>query len=150
MSMKSIKDVLNTKGTDIWSIAPDALVYDAIELMAQKEIGALPVLENGRLIGIVSERDYTRKVILKGKSSKQTLVREIMTPEVICAEADQDIQKGMAMMTTKGVRHLPVFENDHLVGMISLGDLVKAIIAEQESKIRGFENYFQYRTDLLP
>ena len=150
MSMKSVKDVLNAKGTDIWSIAPDALVYDAIELMAQKEIGALPVLENGRLIGIVSERDYTRKVILKGKSSKQTLVREIMTPEVICAEADQDIQKGMAMMTTKGVRHLPVFENDHLVGMISLGDLVKAIIAEQESKIRGFENYFQYRTDLLP
>ena len=148
--MKSVKDVLNAKGTDIWSIAPDALVYDAIELMAQKEIGALPVLENGRLIGIVSERDYTRKVILKGKSSKQTLVREIMTPEVICAEADQDIQKGMAMMTTKGVRHLPVFENDHLVGMISLGDLVKAIIAEQESKIRGFENYFQYRTDLLP
>jgi CBS domain-containing protein len=148
--MKSVKDVLNAKGTDIWSIAPDALVYDAIELMAQKEIGALPVLENGRLIGIVSERDYTRKVILKGKSSKQTLVREIMTPEVICAEADQDIQKGMAMMTTKGVRHLPVFENDRLVGMISLGDLVKAIIAEQESKIRGFENYFQYRTDLLP
>jgi len=148
--MKSVKDVLNEKGTDIWSIAPDALVYDAIDLMAQKEVGALLVLDKGKLIGIVSERDYTRKVILRGKSSKQTLVRDIMTTPVICAEADQDIQKCMAMMTLKGVRHLPVLEDDGLAGMVSLGDLVKVIIAEQESKIRGFENYFQYRTDLLP
>ena len=88
MSMKSVKDVLNAKGTDIWSIAPDAFVYDAIELMARKEVGALLVQEESRLIGIVSERDYTRKVILKGKSSRQTLVREIMTSELVCAEAD--------------------------------------------------------------
>lgn len=146
--MKLVKDVLNEKGDDIWSIAPDALVFDAIELMAQKEVGALPVLENGNLIGIISERDYTWKVILKGKSSRETMVRAIMTSPVICTEADQDVKKCMGLMTSKNIRHLPVLEDDLLVGIISLGDLVKTIIAEQESKIRGLESYFLYRSDL--
>jgi len=148
--MKSVKDVLNEKGHDIWSIEPDTFVFDAIDLMAQKKVGALLVLEADKLIGIISERDYTRKVILNGKSSKKTLVKDIMTSSVICTDADQEIQKCMALMTTKSIRHLPVLENDHLVGIVSLGDLVKAIIAEQKSKIRGFEDYFQYRSDLLP
>jgi CBS domain-containing protein len=146
--MKLVKDVLNEKGNDIWSIAPDALVFDAIELMAQKEIGALPVLEAGNLIGIISERDYTWKVILKGKSSRKTTVKTIMTSPVICTEAEQDIKKCMELMTSKNIRHLPVLEDDQLVGIVSLGDLVKTIIAEQESKIRGLESYFLYRSDL--
>ncbi|MEJ2247773.1 MAG: CBS domain-containing protein [Acidobacteriota bacterium] len=146
--MKLVKDVLNEKGNDIWSIAPDALVFDAIELMAQKEIGVLPVLEAGKLIGIISERDYTWKVILKGKSSRKTMVKSIMTSPVICTEGDQDIKKCMELMTSKNIRHLPVLEDDQVVGIISLGDLVKTIIAEQESKIRGLESYFLYRSDL--
>jgi CBS domain-containing protein len=146
--MKLVKDVLNEKGDNIWSIAPDALVFDAIEMMAQKEIGALPVLEAGRLIGIISERDYTWKVILKGKSSKETMVKTIMTSPVICTDPDQDVKKCMGLMTSKNIRHLPVLEDEQLVGIVSLGDLVKTIIAEQESKIRGLESYFLYRSDL--
>lgn len=145
--MKPLKDVLNEKGYDIWSVTPDTLVFDAIKLMAQKEVGFLLVLESGDLVGVVSERDYTRKVILKGKSSKETTVRDIMTPEVICTDSDQDVKKCMALMTLKGIRHLPVLEDDRLVGVVSLRDLVKTIIAEQESKIRSFENYFEYRSD---
>ena len=147
--MKPVNEVLNEKGHEIYSIAPDALVFDAIKLMAQKEVGFLLVLESGKLIGVVSERDYTRKVILKGKSSKETLVKDIMTTPVICADVDQDVKKCMAMMTVKGIRHLPIFDDKKLSGVVSLGDLVKTIIAEQESKIKSFENYFQYRSDLL-
>jgi CBS domain-containing protein len=149
LEMKLVKDVLNEKGRDIWSISPDASVFGAIELMAQKEVGALLVLEDEKLIGIISERDYTRKVILKGKSSRETLVRTIMTSPVITAEADQDIKGCMSLMTSKNVRHLPIFEDGNLAGMVSLGDLVKAVIADQEDKIKGFENYFRYRSDLL-
>ena len=146
--MKLVRDVLNEKGHDIWSISPDALVFDAIDLMAQKEVGALLVLETGRLIGIISERDYTRKVILKGKSSRETVVRAIMTSPVITTDADQDVKRCMGVMTSKNIRHIPVFENDRLVGVLSLGDLVRAVIAEQEDKIKGFEKYFRYRSDL--
>ena len=146
--MKPVKDVLNEKGHDIWSIAPDASVFEAIELMAQKEVGALLVLEAEKPIGIISERDYTRKVILKGKSSRKTMIKAIMTSPVIFTDAGQDVKGCMELMTSKNIRHLPVLENNRLVGIVSLGDLVKAIISEQESKIRGLESYFLYRSDL--
>ena len=146
--MQPVKNVLQEKGKDIWSIDPDASVFDAIELMAQKEVGALLVLDGEKLAGIVSERDYTRKVILKGQSSKETMIRSIMTSPVICTDADQDIKICMSLMTTKGIRHLPVLENHKLAGIVSLGDLVKAIIAEQESEIRGLESYILYHTGL--
>jgi CBS domain-containing protein len=146
--MKPVKDVLEEKGYDIWTIDPDAFVFDAIKLMAEKGVGALLVLKGEKLFGIVSERDYTRKVILKGKSSQKTLVKDIMTEEVISADVDYDIKKCMVLMTTKGIRHLPIKQEEKLVGIVSLGDLVKTIIAEQESKIRGFEKHFQYRSDL--
>ena len=147
--MKSVKDVLEGKGHEVWSIDPEASVFDAIALMDEKEVGALPVLKGGNLIGIISERDYTRKVILQGKSSRETMIRAIMTSPVICADADQDVRRCMAMMTLKSIRHLPVLENDRLVGIVSLGDLVKVIIADQDSKIQNFEKYFRYRSDLL-
>ncbi len=146
--MKPVKDVLEEKGYDIWTIAPDAFVFDAIKLMSEKAVGALLVLDGEELIGIVSERDYTRKVILKGKSSKESHVMDIMTSSVISTDADNDIKKCMALMTTKGIRHLPVKHDGKLIGMVSLGDLVKAVIAEQQSKIRDFERHFQYRSDL--
>lgn len=147
--MKPVKVVLEEKGHDIWTIDPDAFVFDAIKLMAEKGVGALLVLKDEKLIGIVSERDYTRKVILKGKSSQKAFVKDIMTSEVISADADYDIKKCMVLMTTKGIRHLPIMQEEKLIGIVSLGDLVKTIIAEQESKIRGFEKHFQYRSDLL-
>jgi len=146
--MKPVKNVLKVKGHDIWSIPPDAVVFDAIELMAGKEVGALLVLEGEKLVGIISERDYTRKVILKGESSKKIQVKTIMTSPVICTEANQDVKRCMALMTSKNIRHLPVLENNQLIGIVTLGDLVKDIISEQETKIRGFESYFRYRSDL--
>ena len=147
-AMKPVKHVLKEKGKDIWAIAPDASVFDAIDLMAQKEVGALLVLEGEKLIGIISERDYTRKVILKGKSSKETKIRDIMTSPVICAHADQDVKKCMALMTAKNIRHLPMLENNRLVGVVSLGDLVKTIIDEQESEIHSLESYILYQSGL--
>ena len=147
--MKPVKDVLQEKGNDIWSIDPEASVFEAIDLMAQKEVGALLVLKNEKLIGIISERDYTRKVILKGRESKKTRIKSIMTSPVICTDADQDVRRCMAMMTSKSIRHLPVLADNRLVGVVSLGDLVKVIIAEQDMKIQGFERYFRYRSDLL-
>ena len=146
--MQPVKNVLQEKGQDLWSIEPDAMVYDAIELMARKGVGALLVLEGEKLAGIISERDYTRKVILQGKSSRETMIRSIMTSPVICTDADQDIKKCMALMTSKDIRHLPVLENNRLVGVVSLGDLVRTIIAEQESEIRGLESYILYHTGL--
>jgi len=139
--MKTIGQLLQIKGHDIWSIAPDAPVYDAIKLMANKGVGALLVLEAGKLVGIVSERDYARKVILKGKTSKDTPVKDIMTPHVIYTSPDQTIEKCMALMTAKHIRHLPVLEGDQLVGIVSIGDLVKAIISEQATLIQQLENH---------
>ena len=144
--MKLVKHILEDKGHEIWSIAPDASVFDAIELMSEKQVGALPVLEAGELVGIISERDYTRRVILKGRSSKETLVKAIMTSPVICTGADKPVDGCMAMMSARHIRHLPVLENNALVGIVSLGDLVKAIIAAQESEIRSLESYILYHT----
>jgi CBS domain-containing protein len=139
--MKLIHQLLASKGSDIWSVAPASSVYDAITLMAEKEVGALMVLADGKPVGLVSERDYARKVMLAGRSSKATQVHEIMTKRVICANPKQTIEECMALMTDKRVRHLPVIDHKALVGMISIGDLVKAIIHEQQFIIEQLEHY---------
>ena len=139
--MHTIRHCLQNKGSDVWSIPPDASVYEALNLMAEKNIGALLVIENGKLVGMFSERDYARKVILQGKTSRETRVSEIMSRRVIHVEYDQSIEDCMAVMTEKHIRHLPVLENEALVGVISIGDVVKEIIAEQEFVISQLENY---------
>jgi CBS domain-containing protein len=137
----TVTQVLQEKGWSAWSISPDATVYDALKLMAEKDVGALLVLEGAKLIGILSERDYARKIILKGKHSKDVLVREIMTEEVIYVTPERTIEECMALMTAKRVRHLPVLEGDRLIGIISIGDAVKAVISEKEFMIRQLEQY---------
>jgi CBS domain-containing protein len=139
--MTIVAQVLQAKGYDIWSVTPDTSVYDAIKMMADKEVGALLVLEGEKLVGIVSERDYARKVILKGKSSKDTPVREIMTSKVYYVRPEQTIEECMALMTAKRIRHLPVLDGDQLVGILSIGDVVKAVIADQEFLIQQLEHY---------
>jgi len=139
--MKTVKDILRTKGHDVWSIVPDATVYEALKFMGDKNVGALVVLDGETVVGIISERDYARKVILHGRSSKELPVREIMTTTVYYVRPEQNIQECMALMTDKRVRHLPAMENDRLVGLISIGDVVKAIIAEHESTIKHLEDY---------
>jgi CBS domain-containing protein len=139
--MRTVRQLLETKGAEIISVSPDSNVLDALKLMASREIGAVLVVEAARLVGIMSERDYARKVILKGKSSQDTKVREIMTERVMYARPDQTVPELMALMTNKRVRHLPVLEGDRLVGVLSIGDLVKETISEQEFIIRQLENY---------
>jgi CBS domain-containing protein len=139
--MRKVRDILETKGRDVWSIEPSALVYDAMKLMADKEVGALVVMEDATLAGIISERDYARKIILQGRSSLTTEVREIMTYRVVCTEPERSIEECMALMTDKRIRHLPVVEAGQVCGVISIGDLVKAIIAEQQFIIQQLERY---------
>jgi CBS domain-containing protein len=143
--MITINRLLEMKGHDIWSISPDALVYSALRLMAEKNVGALLVNEDERVVGIISERDYARKIILKGKRSADTLVREIMTHRVISVTSDQPIEHCMELMTENRVRHLPVYTGEQLVGIISIGDVIKAIISEQEFVIEQLENYIAGR-----
>ncbi len=139
--MKPVRELLRIKGQEIWSVSPDTPVYDALELMAEKNVGALLVLEGDKLAGILSERDYARKVILKGKASKNTPAREIMSENVVCVTPKQSVAECMALMTDKHFRHLPVIEDDKLVGVISIGDVVKAIISEQKFVIEQLEHY---------
>ena len=139
--MKLVQHLLDNKGRDLISIRPDASVLDAIKLMADKGIGSLVVTENEELKGIVTERDYARKVIIKGRSSKTTQVAEIMTVDVVTASSDLTVNKCMTMMTEKKCRHLPVVDNGELVGMISIGDLVQAIISDQQEEIEQLEHY---------
>ena len=129
------------KETHLWSISPDATVYAAIELMADKNIGAVPVVQEGRLLGMLSERDYTRNVILKGKSSKNSLVREIMSTDPTTVSPDESLGECMRLMTDKRVRHLPVVQNGELVGILSIGDLVKWIISSQTAAIEQLTKY---------
>ena len=136
-----IGSVLDRKGRDIWSVAPDTSVYDAIALMSEKQVGALLVLSEGGLIGIISERDYARKVILQGKSSKHIQVREIMTSPVVSVTPDATIDECMRIMTTRRIRHLPVLESERVSGMISIGDLVKWIISAHEQPIQDLHSY---------
>ena len=142
--MKTISQLLQAKGREVHSIAPDARVFDALKLMADRNIGALVVLDSGRLAGIFSERDYARKVILLGKSSHDVPVRDIMTVKVITVHPGQTVEECMALMTEKRIRHLPVTEGERLVGVLSIGDLVKEVIAEQEQTIRQLESYIHH------
>jgi len=141
--MKTITQLLEAKakGRDIYSIAPGALVFDALKLMAEKDVGALVVMDGGRLAGIISERDYARKVILHGKSSHDIQVREIMTGKVITVHPGQTVEECMLLMTQKRIRHLPVTEGERLVGLLSIGDLVKEVIADQQQTITQLESY---------
>ncbi|MBK9166562.1 MAG: CBS domain-containing protein [Bryobacterales bacterium] len=138
----SLRSVLRRKGDAVWSIDAPASVYDAIALMSERHIGALLVLdEEGKLAGIISERDYARKVILKGRSSKDTEVREIMTTPVVCVTPEATVDQGMQLMTHHRIRHLPVMEGDRIVGVISIGDLVRWTISAQEETIHHLNSY---------
>ena len=139
--MKTVEQMLEGKQYRLLSVAPEATVYEALGLMAQHEVGALVVLDGDHLAGIFSERDYARKVILFGKSSKETLVQEIMTDKVVCVRPDQTVDQCMALMTDKRVRHLPVLEHKKVIGVISIGDVVKEVISEQQFVIEQLEQY---------
>ena len=139
--MRLVSDLLKSNGHQFWTVAPAPAVYDALKLMADKNIGALLVLEGDRLIGIFSERDYARKVILKGKASKNIPVKEIMSSEVVYVRPEQTIEDCMVLMTDRHIRHLPVLEGKQLVGMISIGDVVGSIIFEQGFEIKQLETY---------
>ena len=139
--MKLVKHVLDSKGHDVLSISPTESVFDAIKLMGDKGIGALIVMDGDALAGIVTERDYARKVILKGRSSHETPVKDIMTAGVFTTSADQTVDSCMNVMTDKRIRHLPVVDDGKVTGMVSIGDLVKAIIADQKEEIEQLEHY---------
>jgi len=144
--MITVKQLLKSKGSsEVWSVAPDASVYDALNLMSEKNVGALPVVEGGKLVGVISERDYARKVVLKKKSSLNTPVSEIMTPRVFSVQIGQKMTEAMGLMSEKRVRHIPVMDDDQLVGIISIGDVLKEIVAAQETYIKDLENYIDGR-----
>jgi CBS domain-containing protein len=137
-----ISSLLHRKSSSLWSVTPDTTVFEAIKLMADKNIGALPVLSSdGRIAGIMTERDYTRKIALMGKSSKETRVREIITTDLVTVTADDSVEDCMRLMTGKRVRHLPVVEGDTVVGIVSIGDLVNWIISTQNAEIEQLEQY---------
>lgn len=139
--MTTVRDILEKKGHDVWSIGPDKTVFDALSLMAEKGIGALVVLGKGKVVGMISERDYARKVILMGKTSRETRVRDIMTSRVCFVKLERTVDECMALMTDKTIRHLPVIENDNLIGIVSIGDVVKSMISEREFIIERLEDY---------
>ena len=139
--MTSIQQLLESKGSEFWSTTLDASVYEALQLLAEKNIGALVVLQNEELAGVVSERDYARKVVLSGKTSMETPVKEIMTEEVITIGTETTVDEAMALMTDSHIRHLPVVEGGIVVGIVSIGDLVKAVIADREFTINQMEKY---------
>lgn len=144
--MSTVREVLATKGYDVWTVSPQATVYEALEIMAEKNVGALPVVDDeGHVVGIFSERDYSRKIVLVGRLSKETAVSELMTASVLYVSPERMVDACMALMTDKRVRHLPVMEEDKLVGIVSIGDVVKNIIADQEHTIQDLENYIAGR-----
>ncbi len=139
--MATVQQLLDKKGREVLTIGSDDTVFDAIEKMAEHNVGSLAVLEGEKLVGIIDERNYARNVILKGKSSPKTPVRDVMTMNVVCVRPEQTVEECMAIMTEKAVRHLPVLEDDHMVGIVSIGDLVKHIISDQEFIIDQLEHY---------
>ncbi len=141
--MKIIRDILREKGSEVYSIPPDATVYETLQMLADKNVGALLVMQDGSVVGIISERDYARKVVLKGKFSKDVPVSEIMSSHILRIDPDQDVETCMELMSDKRVRHLPVVENGRVVGIISIGDIVKAIIEHKEETIAHLENYIK-------
>lgn len=146
--MKTVRQVIKDKDSEIWWTTPDTHVFSALSLMAEKSVGALLVIDNGKIVGIFSERDYARKVILKGKSSKDIYVREIMTTSVRFITPEQTCEQALALMTDKHIRHLPVLEDDQLLGIVSIGDLVKAVIDEQKKTIDKLEKYILANTSI--
>jgi CBS domain-containing protein len=143
--MRLVCEILQSKGHDVWFVRPEAFVFDAVKMMSERSVGALLVMEGENMVGIITERDYARKVVLAGKSSKQTQVKDIMTQRVLWVAPERTIEECMALMTDKKVRHLPVIENTQVVGIVSIGDLVKAIIAEQQIIIDQLQNYINPR-----
>lgn len=137
----TIDAILNQKSGEVWSVGPDATVYDAVALMAEKNVGALVVVENGELVGIVSERDYTRKVMLRGKRSRETKVREIMSTNLTTVDPKQSVDDCLRFMTEKRIRHLPVVAEGRISGVISIGDLVKHVISVQSATLEHLERY---------
>ncbi|CBL43649.1 CBS domain protein [gamma proteobacterium HdN1] len=145
--MKNVRDILRSKPSAyVYSVRPDSKVLDAIKLMSEKGVGALLVTENDKVVGVISERDYARKVVLMARSSHQAEVREIMTADVISVDPTQSMESCMELMTEKRIRHLPVIENDELIGMISIGDLVKNIISDQKFMIEQLQQYIRGET----
>jgi CBS domain-containing protein len=139
--MPSMLQVLASKGSHVWSISPDATVFEGLTLMAEKNIGALLILENERPVGIMSERDYARKIILEGRSSRDTKIRSIMTTRLVWAHPADSVEQAMSLMTRERIRHLPVVDGDSVLGMVSIGDLVKAMIDQQQFTIEQLERY---------
>jgi len=139
--MKTVRQLLDSKEGQVWSIGPDASVYEALVLMAEKQIGALLVMDDTGMIGLISERDYARSIVLRGRTSKDTAVREVMTERVVCTRPDHTLEEAMALMTEKRVRHLPVLAEGKVVGLISIGDLIKSIISEHKFIIEQLEHY---------
>jgi len=139
--MNTVKDILNEKGMEVWTVTPQSKVFDALKLMADKNIGAVLVAENENIVGILSERDYARKVALEGKSSKELPVQEIMSHRVLYITSDKNLDECMALMIEKKIRHLPVFENEKLKGIISIGDVVKAVLDHKKFTIEQLEQY---------
>lgn len=139
--MKTVREVLQEKGHDVWSVSPEASVYEALQLMAEKNIGAVLVMESDRPLGIMTERDYARKVILQARASADTPVRDIMVRNPVCIGPDQNVEVCMKVMTAKRFRHLPVLADNRVVGMISIGDVVKAVISDQKFVIEQLEHY---------
>jgi len=141
VEMKTVRQLIEEKGHEVWTVSPDQTVFSALEKMAEKDIGAVIVLEKELIVGIMSERDYARKVVLKGVSSRETKVSEIMSTKVVFARPEQTVEECLALMTQKRCRHLPVMVDGKLEGLLSIGDAVKAIIAEKEFRIGQLENY---------
>lgn len=139
--MRTARDIIQYKGSTVWTVGPNDTVLHALGVMAEQEIGAVVVLDGDRLLGILTERDYARKVVLEGRSSKESPVRDVMTQAVICVPPERTIDECLALMTDKRVRHLPVFDHKQMVGMVSIGDLVRARIAEQEHVIEQLQHY---------
>ncbi len=139
--MKTVRQLLQSKGGAVYSVTPETSVFDALKLMAEKNIGAVLAVADGRIAGIMTERDYARKVILFGKSSRDMMVREIMSEKVLAVQPGQTVEDCMALMTNKRIRHLPVMDGDKLAGLLSIGDLVKEVIADQEQTIKQLESY---------
>ena len=139
--MVTVRQVLREKGSEVWSVAPDATVFEAIQIMAEKGVGALLVMEWSRLVGVISERDYTRKIVLKDRSSRATMVRDIMTEKVIHVAPDTSIDECMMLMSDNRIRHLPVLEGERVVGVMSVKDVLHNIISEKQSLIQQLESY---------
>ncbi len=139
--MATVNQMLMSKGNEVYVISPDAMVLDALRVMAEKDVGALVIVDGDEMVGIFSERDYARKIALQGKSSRTTPVWAVMTDDVVCVSSDLTADKCMAIMTDKRIRHLPVLDDGRLVGIISIGDVVKSIMSEQQVLIRHLEDY---------